>query len=268
MPTMSTINHDIHFSLFKGDPGTRKSTAALSYPKPIYFFSYDRKMNALTIPMQKWNINPDEVHYDDYEDWTKAASKLEEFRIKCPYKTIVIDSITTCADAMLRQTLKLKTGNRASGAAAGKLIGGIAVNEIEDFNAEAGGLNELMALTKDIQKFHKIDVILIAHIINRDSKKLDGKVEVSRTIVTAGKAPAAKIPAICDETYHFGIERAVIEGQGGAYIIQTTNTGSDYARSSLPLPTVIQINDDPLYEKYILPAINKLKAGPVQSIIK
>ena len=33
---------------------------------------------------------------------------------------------------------------------AGKLIAGIAVNEIEDYNAESAALQELIALTKDI----------------------------------------------------------------------------------------------------------------------
>jgi hypothetical protein len=41
-----------------------------------------------------------------------------------------------------------------SGAAAGKNIGGIAVNEIEDYNAESSALNELIALTKDIQAYN------------------------------------------------------------------------------------------------------------------
>lgn len=260
MPTMETVTNDKHFSLFIGEPGTRKSTAALSYPKPIYFFSFDGKMNALEIPMRAWGINPADVHYDDYSDWTKARAKLEQLRVNCPYKTVVIDSITSCADYMLRQVLELKAGKtRQSGSGAGKVIGGISVNEIEDFNAESAGLTELIALTKDIHKFHKIDVILIAHLIRTEAKSLDGKVNVSRTIVTAGKKPAAKIPAYCDETYHFRVESDIDVSKGGQYGLLTTHVGEDFARTCLPLPTKITFGNDPLYDKWIKPAIESMK---------
>lgn len=259
MPTMESVANNVHFSLFTGEPGTRKSTCALSYPKPIYFFSFDGKMNALTIPMRAWGVNASEISFDDYSDWTKARTKLESFRVNCPFKTIVIDSITSCADYMLRQVLELKAGKtRQSGASAGKSIGGIAVNEIEDFNAESAGLTELIALTKDIHKFHKIDVILIAHLIRTEQKSLDGKVNVSRTIVTAGKKPAAKIPAYCDETYHFRVKSDIDVSKGGSYGLLTTHVGEDFARTTLPLPKEIEFGNDPLYDKWILPAIQSL----------
>jgi len=267
MPDMSTVGNDVHFSLFKGEPGVRKSTSALSYPKPIYFFSFDGKMNALSIPMKRWGIDPKDVQFDDYTNWTDARSKLESLRVNCAYKTVVIDSITSCADYMLRQVLLSKSGkSRNSGAAAGKVIGGIAVNEIEDFNAESAGLTELIALTKDIHKFHKIDIILIAHVIRTEAKSLDGSINVSRVLVTAGKKPAAKIPAYCDETYHFGVEADMDLSKGGAYNILTSHVGEDFARTTLPLPTKIVIGDGNLYEDYIKPAINKQKN--TQSVTK
>lgn len=258
MPTMNDVLNNVHYSLFKGHPGTRKSTQALSYPKPQYWFSFDGKMNALKIPMKLWNIDPKLIQYDDYTTWTDARNKLEAFQTNCPYKTVVIDSITSCADNMLRQVLKLKQGQtRKSGQASGKVIGGISVNEIEDFNAESAGLTELIALTKDIHKFHKIDVILIAHIIQTEQKTLDGVTNVYRTLVTAGKKPAAKIPAYCDETYNFAIEENPDMSKGGEYIVLTTNTGNDYARTTLDLDPIIKIGGKNLYEDFIKPAIQK-----------
>jgi hypothetical protein len=260
MATLETLDHSVHYSLFKGEPGTRKSTAALSYPLPQYWFSFDGKMSALGIPARNWGVDLSQVHYDDYVDWTSARNKLENLQTSCPYKTIVIDSITSCADYMLRQVLKQKVGKtRSSGANAGKQIGGIAVNEIEDFNAESAGLTELMALTKDIHKHFKVDVILIAHVIRTEQKSLDGSISVSRVIVTAGKRPAAKIPAYCDETYHFGMERSLVEGGGGDFNILTSYAGEEFARTTLPLPNKIVLGSDPLYSKYIKPAIDEMK---------
>jgi hypothetical protein len=257
MPTMENVPNNVHYTLFKGEPGTRKSTNALGWPKPQYWFSYDGKMNALKLPMTLWKIDPKLISYDDYTDWTTARAKLESFAINCPFKTIIIDSITSCADSMLRQTIKAKIGMaRKSGATAGKQVGGIAVNELEDYNAEAAGLTELIALTKDIHKFHKIDIILIAHVVRTDYKTPDGKMNISRVLVTAGKKPAAKIPAYCDETYHFGWEPSAIIGEVGDLIIDTVNNGEDYARTTLNLPPTIKVKNDNLYEKYILPAIS------------
>src|SRR5215831_17855042 len=110
MPDMSAVNNNIHFSMFKGEPGTRKSTHALSYPKPQYWFSFDGKMNALQLPMRLWGIDPKLVHYDDYTNWDSARMKLEQFQVNCAYKSIVIDSITSVGDYMLRQVRIKKKG--------------------------------------------------------------------------------------------------------------------------------------------------------------
>jgi hypothetical protein len=268
MPTMTDVNFDNLYCLFKGEPGTRKSTHALSFPGPQYWFSWDRKMNGIFIPMRKWGIDPKTITYDDYDDWNSAKKKMEQFQVNCPYKTIVLDSITSMADVTLRQTLKLKYGvNRASGAQAGKLIAGIAVNEIEDYNAETGALNELIAITKDINAFHKVNVILIAHVVKAEYRDTTKKTtHISRQIVTAGKNVAAKIPAYCGEVYHFNIEQGFVEGQGGDYSLLTEHTGDDFARTALDLPSKIVFGGKPLYDTWIAPAIKKLKENPPEQV--
>lgn len=267
MPTLGDINPSLLYCMFKGEPGTRKSTAALSFPKPQYWFSWDRKMESLLIPMRNWNIKSTDVTYDDYDDWTKARTKLEQLQMNVQgYKTIILDSITSCADSALRQTMAMKKGTtRGSGAAAGKLVAGIAVNELEDYNAEAAALQEMISLTKDIHKFHKVNIILIAHVIQAEYKTVGGATHMSRTIVTAGKKIAAKIPAYCTEVYHFNIEQGAVIGQGGNYAVLTTHTGDDFARTSLPLAQKIIMGDDPLYDKYMLPAIQSQQQYQQQS---
>lgn len=260
MPNMGGVQLDHLYCMFKGEPGLRKSTQALSFPGPQYWFSWDRKMESIILPMKKWGIDPKTINYDDYDEWNKGKAMLEKFQVNCPYKTIVIDSITSMADMTLRQTVRLKYGvNRQSGAAAGKLIAGIAVNEIEDYNAESSALNELIALTKDIHNFHKVNIILIAHVVKAEYRDTTKKTtHISRQIVTAGKNVAAKIPAYCGEVYHFNIEQGFAEGQGGAYTLLTEHTGDDFARTQLPLAKKIEFGDKPIYDTYIKPAITKL----------
>jgi hypothetical protein len=262
MPNMNDVNFDSLYVMMKGEPGTRKSTQAASFPGPQYWFSWDRKMNGIYLPMRKWGIDPKTITFDDYDDWTKAKKKLEQLQVDCPYKTVVIDSITSCADMTLRQTVKLKYGmTRSSGAQAGKLVGGIAVNEIEDYNAESAALQELIALTKDINAYHKVNIILIAHVVKAEYRDTTKNItHISRQIVTAGKNVAAKIPAYCGEVYHFNIKKGFVEGSGGDYTLLTEHTGDDFARSALGLDKEITFGDKPLYDTWIKPAITKMKS--------
>lgn len=266
MPTLETVDPSILYCMFKGEPGLRKSTQALSFPTPQYWFSWDRKMSALLLPMRAWKIDPRLIEYDDYEDWTKARVKLEQLQINCKYKTLVVDSITSCADMTLRQAIKSKQGvTRQSGQAAGRTVAGIAVNEIEDYGAESAALQELIALTKDIYSYHHVNIILIAHVVQAEYRNsANNLTHISRTIVTAGKKVAPKIPAYCGEVYHFNLKKGFSEAQGGEYSLLTTHTGDDFARTALPLEKEITFGDEPLYEKWLKPAIEKLKVEPVK----
>lgn len=259
MPNMEASKIESQYIMFKGDPGTRKSTQALSYPKPQLWLSWDKKMNALRIPMRNWGINPVDIEYIDLSDWSAGKKKLEELQVNCKYKTIIPDSLTSMTDCTLRQSIKMKGGmTRASGQQAGKMVSGIAVNELEDYAAEAAAVAELIALTKDIHKFHNVNIILIGHVIQAEYKTPGGVTTFSRTIITAGKKVGPKIPAYCEEVYHFNVESDMDVEKEGNYTCFTRHTGDDFARTTLDLPAKIVFGNQPLYDKWILPAIQKM----------
>lgn len=263
MPSLEQVDNSVLFTLMKGEPGTRKSTCALSYPTPQYWVSSDQKMESLRLPANRWGVNIKDVHFDDYTDWDKPRAKLEQLQVNCPYKTIIVDSITSIGDCMTRQVKRLK---KAEGG--GKTIGNIPVSGLEEFNAESSAFQEMLALLKDIHKFHKVNVILIAHVLgvrkDNDANKLTHH---SRVIVTGAERIGAKIASYMTEVYHFNITPAFEESKEGAYGLFTVHTGNDYARTSLPLAREINFNSEPLYEKWIAPAIDKLKAEkPTQRI--
>jgi hypothetical protein len=237
----------------KGEPGTRKSTAALSYPLPQYWISTDRKMNALALPASKWGIDMNQIDFDDYIDYDAPRVKLELFETKCRYKTIILDSITSIGDAMNRQVQKRKGANAY-------MIGGIPVDTIEDYKAEASAFRETIALLNSIRKYHHIHVVIIAHVVgqrsNNDANKLTHH---SRVIVTGGDKISAKISSYVDEAYHFNIKPGPSESSAGDYTCITAHSGNDYARTSLELPREIVFNDKQLYKEWIAPAISKMK---------
>jgi AAA domain len=254
MTTLNEVKMDALFTMLKGEPGTRKSTVALSYPTPQYWISTDQKMEALTLPAKRWGVPMREIEFEDYIDWDKPRIKLEHLQVNCPFKTIIVDSITSMGDVMTRQVRKSKAKDST-----GKVIGGIPVSGFEEFNAESSAFQELIALLKDIHKYHHVNVILIAHILgarkDNDTNKLTHH---SRIIVTGAEKISAKIAAYMTEVYHFNIKPAFEADKEGQYTLLTVHTGNDYARTSLPLPQEIAFNNKPLYETWIEPAIKKL----------
>jgi AAA domain len=269
MPTMQEIEDlEILFTMFKGEPGTRKSTQALSYPKPQYWASFDQKMDALILPMKYWGIKAADIHFDDFTSYNPFRDKLTQFQLACPFKTLIVDSVTTVADATNRQTIKAKAGTTtATGQEKGNRVGGISVNTMEDYKAEASAFQEMTALLKDIHKFHKVNIILIAHVIGGRDIKDAGSTHFARIICTGGKIISAKIPAVCGETYHFNIERGMSESDEGTYGLKTTHTGLDFARTALPIKSSIEFGTDPLYDKFILPGIKARKElGTTQTL--
>ncbi len=263
MPSLETVDLNYLFSMFKGEPGTRKSTAALSYPCPQYWISTDQKMEALQLPAKRWGVPMKDVHYDDYKNWDAPKAKLEQLQVNCPYKTIIVDSITSIGDCMTGQVRGVK---KAAGT--GKLIGNIPVSGLEEFNAESSAFKELIALLKDIHKFHKVHIILIAHVMGqRKDDEASKLTHHSRILVTGAAQIGAKIASYVTEAYHFNIEPAINTSDEGKYGLFTSHTGNDYARTSLPLPKNILFNNDPLYEKWIKPAIDKqMKEAPIVRI--
>ncbi len=269
MPTLETLSNDSRMPLFtmsKGEPGTRKSTQALSFPTPQYWISTDRKMESLQLPMKRWGVRATDIHYDDYVDWDRPKAKLEQLQVNCPFQTIIVDSITSTGDCMTSQVRKAK---RSAPDGGGKKIGGVSVSGLEEYNAEAAAFQEMIALLKDIHSYHKVNIILIAHVVgqrkNDDANKLTHH---SRVIITGGDKISGKISSYMGEVYHFNVESDfdVDNGQGN-FGLFTSHTGNDYARTALPLPRKIEFNDDPLYEKWIAPAIRQLKAEkPIERI--
>lgn len=262
MPTLAQINLNSLFVMMKGEPGTRKSTQALSFPKPQYWVSTDQKMESLILPASKWGVNlHTDVEYDDYSDWDKPRAKLAALQVNCKYKTLIIDSITSIGDNINLQTTKFKMADKNA-----YKIGSIPVNTIEDYKAEAAAFQDLIAICKDIHKYHKINVVLIAHVVGqRQPKEGESKTHFSRVIVTGGDKISNKIPAYCTEVYHFNIDSGFSADAPGKYGLFTVHTGNDFARTSLPIAQKIDFGDDPLYDKWIKPGIAKLMIEQGQS---
>ena len=229
--------------LFKGEPSAGKSIAAASFPNCYIFDMEDRirSVAAHWLPKGKRDIQYDTYGYHDYNKfdtmWDKLidAGKMNKF----PYDTIVVDTLTSCSDLLLHHV------SRQKGQDSKKLkkVGGITVNSIEDYNAESSALTELVLMMRQIKCKYKI---LVAHVVKTDRQDLENnETVVTRQLLTAGKKVAAKLPGYFDEIYHF--EQKPQAGRP-RFLVQTMNTGEDFARTTLSLPQQIDQTGQSLFD--------------------
>lgn len=242
MKAADYIDNKTLFVLGKGDPGSGKSIAVSTWLEkgPMYFIDFDGKIKAIINFWKKHKPSMlDNLEFDHFETYNEAMDKFEDLYKSggCTKYTggICIDTLTTGVDSLLVQVNDIKGGGN-------KKVGGIAVNEIEDYNAESSGLTRLISHAKfKLHKPYNINFFLLAHVVMTESIDLKTKnVIQSRQLVTAGKKVAAKLPGYFDEIWHFGCEKNM-ETSAVDYKVMTQNAGVDYARTSCNLPASMTI---------------------------
>ncbi len=261
---MSTSKIKSLFSMHKGEPGTWKSSSCVTYPTPIWWGDMDGKINAIRIPAQKYGINLSDIEYETYVaenpdlKWNQLISKLESFQLNCKYKTINIDSVTSLADMINRGTIYAEYGlTNKGGKEKGLRIGGIPVNDMGHYKAESAAFSELIAVCKRIQEFNGTFINIIAHVVGERKIEDNSLSQSARIIITGGRTISGKIPAYCEETYHYIAERPANPDGAPDMACYTSHTGLDFARTILPLGQKLKLNDKNFFKEYIAPAISK-----------
>jgi len=228
--------------LFKGDPGSGKSIAAASYPNP-YFFDLDDRMKSVA---HYWRARNRKFMYDTYTSFDPLYEKLEQFETYCPYETLIYDGITSGGDQILNDMVSFRSSTNAKKVMRGKRI---EQYQIEDYGGEGRGLQMIVDKLKAISRRRGIHVIVTAHVLTTESTDLKTKqTTTSRTLLTAGKKVAAKLPKDFDESYHFDVQPGFSPDDMPKYTIVTRNTGWDWAKTALPIPLRIDFTNGSLYD--------------------
>jgi hypothetical protein len=101
-----------------GDSGSGKTCLATSFPRPIYVADFDNKVESAAL----FHSDLTDIDYDKYTIQTcpegpihSIKKKFAEFaelqnKGKLPYKTIVLDSLTTFTDEAIRYLIKVNPG--------------------------------------------------------------------------------------------------------------------------------------------------------------
>lgn len=228
------------FALYKGDPGTGKSTAAASFPEP-YFFDLDGRIRGVTL----MHPGKDIIYDSFFNNFPGMIRKLSELVNYNPYGTIVFDSLTSFSRTTMSHMIKARVADAAD---IKKRLqrGGLDVSQIDDYQGETAAIVQLMDAMRELNK--KCHVLMIAHCVDVVERNIKNQTQtVLRQLLTGGKKIAAEIPAYFDEAYHF-YSRPDLSGGNPDYFVSTSAAGFDWAKTALPLPKEITWTKQNFYE--------------------
>jgi hypothetical protein len=161
--------------LLYGKSGTGKTTFASCFPKP-YVFDFDKGMLS-----QRGR----DVDYDTFNSYSDFEAKLKEFEHKCPYETLIIDSITTLEEYCMDKAL---AANRR------------AMPTMNEWNVLIADLKDLFMRTTKMAN----NLVVIAHE-QMIQDELTSEVIIRPQIV--GKKLPGQLPLWFDEVYRSQVSR-------------------------------------------------------------
>lgn len=259
---------DVLHTIIKGENGTGKSIAAVSYAVsgPTYVFDFEDRMRSVANYFRRINRQDiiDNVEFDTYFSFSKLRKKLEAIESSPKgLKNVVWDSLTSFTDRALSNTKEFKQENQEkTGEKSGRTVGEFRVNTLDDFSAESSAIQEFVVEHALILKSMKINFILTAHVIKVKEEDDNNKTHIARYLMTGGKKAGQKVPGYYDEMYHSNIEMGMSTTDKPKYTLRTRHSGNDSAKTSLTLPTVIDFTDEVFYEK-LMKYIPKITAPDI-----
>lgn len=246
-------------ALFIGKSGTRKSTVAASFPKPIYCFDFDGRIAGLR------GLDVDYDSYPRVAGWKKAEDKFSLFLAQMrggtlPYKTLMVSSVTTILDFFLweaKEHYKTLTDDR--GKPTGFRVnrpgnsGSILMSDMPHYKYVHSALDSLL-YDYILPLGLGVNVLVEAHETTQFEK--DGTPKGDK--VLASDAIAERLPTIFDETWQFKYNRAMNPTQPGDYKVFFRN--NDLAKTTfrkLPDSVVINNKETVFYDEIFMKEINK-----------
>jgi len=237
-------------ALIRGKPKSGKTILEASFPGPIYIFDFDQRVAPITLYYpDRDDIEYDTYHYKNFDSFLEKLNAIQRF---CPYKTVIVDSLTSLGDTLIDYSILHRLDGNADRAKFEKKRGIIQLAETEEYLVEDRTLHLLFQVAKIIPAHF----LMSAHIIETEQRDLTGKItRVDRRVVTAGKKVAAKIPGYFDEYWHVEKDPAINALSDDKYIVHFRQNGQDNASTSLPLPDSVDFSKKRFYPDVLLPLL-------------
>lgn len=241
MPSTKDINlqADPHKILLVGENGSGKSLAAASFylAGPTRVWDFDGRLK----PVKSFYPEAD-ISYDTYglDNFNQFMDELNNIINSCPYKTLILDSVTTASATCVAYQLQV-TGNLKAGK------GGIPATSWSEINGETVLFTRMLELLKVLHKKYKTNIIWTAHPI----PKLEiGETETKRTtsIAAYGNKIPALIPGYFDEIYNF--QKSKVGMTNFKYEVNTIPRNQLPGKTAFPgvIPDTMDITNKKFYE--------------------
>lgn len=234
----ANINLSARFMIgLVGMTGSGKSVAAASFAKlgPMKFFDFDGRMNSVKKMYPAYDID-----YDTYGPHNLNNKFIPEFNDlvkRCPWKTIVLDSMTSMSMTAITSQLLTK------GVAQSKTNkGGLVVTGWDEINGETVFISQIL----DICKILPCNVIMTFHPVER-TIGAEGNTQKVTTIVSYGHKINQISLNYFSEVYYLDIDKGFTEKDPTKRIAFTDANSKAIAKSALPIPGKLDITDG-LYE--------------------
>lgn len=230
--------------LVYGDSGNGKTIFSTSFPGPLKVLDFDGK---ITSAASHWTVHSKErldlIDVDNFQELNADTAQFAKFHTalvaletaardkKFPFATVVLDSLTTWSEALMREIIRQNPGIK--GAAPG-------LPGLQHYGIFGGKFREYLGRILALP----CHVVVTAHIdINKD----ENTGEILRRPLTIGRN-AAYLPIIFGEVYRAFTE--VKDGRVG-YWAQTQATPQYQARTQISgLPPRIELTYSSLTKKY------------------
>lgn len=218
-------------ALFIGENGTGKSTAAASFPEPILFYDFDKRMMPVRNQFPQKDIDFITV---DVKNFGGFRDHLESLQDRNRYRTIVgPDSFTSFTTLCVVYQILLRGGDAKA------TKGGIAIPGFDEYNGETMLASSVIEILKSLN----CNIIVTAHPLTK-TESIGGKSVRSRVITSYGTKIATMLPGYFDEIYNFMIEPAISVKDKPRRVVHTQHMGTDLAKSAIPaLPAEVDITD-------------------------
>lgn len=230
-------NENIKLLLF-GDSGCGKTCFASTFPGPIHFYDFDLKVSSAASFLKEQEKIQD-ISYDQYplnktnmgeagRTFNYDLGKLKE-NANFPYRTIVIDSLTTCADRLMEYLMAENKGIKRN------VTKGAQAPALQDYGLFRIFMKQFIG---EVLSF-PCNVIFTAHI---DVKTDEQTGRILRQPMLPGKL-ASELNIYFEEVY-----RAYVEGDSDKrrYVAQTQADRSFNCRSQRRLPFIIPLTYESL----------------------
>jgi hypothetical protein len=233
------LKNDPHKILLVGENGMGKSIAAASFFKagPIRIWDFDGRLK----PVKSYYPDAD-INYDTFtaENFRSFIDEINNLANNCPYKTLVLDSVTTASTLCVTFQLGVKGKLKTSKA-------GLPETSWDEINGETVLFTQMLEAMKLVHKKHKCHIIWTAHPVPKIEISDEGTKRLTSLAAYGNKIPAL-IPGYFDEIYNFTRMKTGISDF--KYLVNTVPMNNLPGKTAFPdkIPAQFDITKKNFYE--------------------